>query len=278
MKAALIYNINKQESLTVCEKLAKYLCEQGAQIMTRGDEPGFSFDDMADVDFSSCDIGIVLGGDGTILAAARVLARYELPFFGVNMGQVGFLSSTEKNDIYQDIDKLLAGEYTIKDKLMLQAKIERQGTEIGLYSAFGDFVINSDYCSRSITFDLSINENDSTSYNADGLIIASPTGATGYSFSAGGPILMDNLDIIQITPVCPHSFFSRPLITSAESMISIIAKSTNNEASLTIDGYLRIPLEKNDRIIITKSPDNAKIIQFGCQDYLARIKAKLFRV
>lgn len=278
MKVVLIYNINKQESLAVCNDLAKYLYEHGIEIMPCGEKPAFSFDDLADTDFSLCDLGIVLGGDGTILATARVLSKFDLPFFGVNMGQVGFLSSTEKNYLYADIDKLLVGDYCIKEKLMLTARINRLGLDLEAYTAFGDFVINSDFCSRSITFEIIIDDNESTSYNADGVIIASPTGATGYSFSAGGPILMDNLDVIQITPVCPHSFFSRPILTAANSQITIVSTSPNNQSSLTVDGYLRISLQQNDQIIITRGNKAAKIIQFGCPDYLQRIKTKLFRI
>ncbi|MBQ9882430.1 MAG: NAD(+)/NADH kinase [Synergistes sp.] len=197
-----------------------------------------------------------------------------MPLFGVNMGRVGFLSSVEPDCVYQAIDKMLDGEYWLRDRLLVKAQVSRDEKLFAEYIALNDFVIGSGMFSRAITFDLWIDNEQINSYNADGIIISTPTGSTGYSLSAGGPILMDDMDITLITPVCPHTFFSRPIVANASSKVEIVC---NSKASLTVDGQFRLPLIKNDEVKICGADIKAKIIQFANNDYFERIKNKLYR-
>lgn len=277
MKIVIIYNAKRERSVEFTSTLSQYLYDHGAEVMPCYDKPGFSIEDLDGVDFSSCDAGIVLGGDGTLLAAVRALSVFDIPLFGVNMGRVGFLSSTEADDALAAVDKLLAGKYIIRERLMIKAALIRQGREKSVFTAFNDFVVSSGEYSRAITFDLSIASQAIDSYNADGVIVSTPTGSTGYSLSAGGPILMDDMDITLITPICPHTFFSRPIVASAGSEIDIVFKSDSHTAFLTADGQFRVTLAQNDLVSISAADKKAKIIQFGPDDYFARIKKKIYR-
>lgn len=277
MKIVIIYNAKRERSVGFTSTLAKYLYERGAEIMPGPDKPGFPIDQLEGVDFSSCDAGIVLGGDGTLLAAVRALSVFDIPLFGINMGRVGFLSSTEEDGALAAVDKLLAGRYSLRERLMIKASLIRDGEEQSVFTAFNDFVVSSGEYSRAITFDLSVDAQAIDSYNADGVIVSTPTGSTGYSLSAGGPILMENMDIMLITPICPHTFFSRPIVASADSKIDIVFKSDSHSAFLTADGQFRVTLAKNDLVSISAAEKKARIIQFGPDDYFERIKKKIYR-
>ena len=276
MKIVIIYNAKRKMSVDFTSTLAKYLYDRGVEVMTCHGKPGISITDLDGIDFSSCDAGIVLGGDGTLLAAVRALSLFDIPLFGVNLGRVGFLSSTEADGAFEAVDKLLAGQYCIKERLMIKASLIRNGKEEAAFTAFNDFVVSSGEYSRAITFDLSIDSQAIDSYNADGVIVSTPTGSTGYSLSAGGPILMDDMDITLITPICPHTFFSRPIVASAGSEIEIVFKSDSHTAFLTADGQFRVTLAKNDLVAISAADKKARIIQFGRNDYFSRIKKKIY--
>jgi len=274
MKLALIYNEKRERTIELTGELAKYLYALNVDIMLCGDIPGFSLDNMKGVDFSQCDTAVVMGGDGTMLAAVREIAPYGVPLFGINMGRVGFLTSVEKEDAFSAIDKLLKGEYTIRERLIIKAGVMRDGKLYASHTAFNDFVVGTGAYSRAITFDLSIDGQPINSYNADGIIVSTPTGSTGYSLSAGGPILMDDMDITLITPVCPHTFFSRPIVASASGKIDILC---NSKACLTGDGQTCTTLEQGDLVFISAAESKARIIQFGENDYFERIKNKLYK-
>ena len=274
MKLVLLYNKTREKSIEFTYDLAKYLYDKDVELMTCGDEPGFSLEKLDGVDFSSCDAGIVLGGDGTLLASVRALSPCGVPLFGVNMGRVGFLSSVEKEGAYDAIDRLLTGKYTVRDRLVIKSQVFRKGELAAEYIAFNDFVVGTGIYSRAITFDLTIDGQQINSYNADGIIISTPTGSTGYSLSAGGPILMDDMDITLITPFCPHTFFSRPIVANASSRVEVIC---NSDAALTADGQYRLPLIKEDKVTISAADKKARIIQFANNDYFARIKSKLYK-
>lgn len=278
MKTVLLYNSKNKDSLDFANILSQYLYDLGVETMLCKDSYCHSLTDFENAGFSGCDAGIVLGGDGTLLAAARIFAVFSLPFFGINMGRVGFLSSAEKDEAFSALERLVHGNYDIEERLMIKASLIRKEKEVASFIAFNDFVINSGGYSRSINYDLCIENQSGVSYNADGVIIATPTGSTGYSFSAGGPILMDNMNIILITPICPHTFFSRPIVASAKSEIIIICRSNSYVASLFSDGQFRASLQKDERIVVSAADYKAKLIRFGNNDYFKRIITKLYRI
>lgn len=278
MKTALLYNPKKKESIHYFSLLAQQLDDLGFETLSSANQPGFSTSNLQGIDFSSCDLAIILGGDGTLLAAARVLAPQKVPFFGVNLGRMGFLSSASQNDLASVLPQLLTGDYFIREKLMLQADLIRDDAVEERYNALNDFVVSFSVNPRSISFDLSIDLQPVATYNADGIIVATPSGSTGYSFSAGGPLITENTDTILITPICPHTFFSRPIVSASTSHIDLISRSASCAASLIADGQVSVPLLRNDRIAISAADYRARIIQFASGNYYERIKKKLYHV
>ncbi len=210
MKIVLIYNAKSGKSYDLLQEAAAYLIRRGAEIADYQGRPGFSLDELHAYDFSNCDAAICFGGDGTMLASARAAAPAGVPLFGVNLGQVGFLTSTEQGDLPAAIDRLLSGDYRIKDCLMVGCRLLRQDRVVGECLAFNDIVVSGNHYTRAVKMDLHIAGQLVHSYSADGVIVATPTGSTGYSLSAGGPILMEGLDLLLITPVCPIPFSTGP--------------------------------------------------------------------
>lgn len=276
---AIAYNNTSEKCQRLLLQLADYIQRQGGQLLHNDGAPGFLVTELNRHDLRSCTAVICLGGDGTLLAAVRQLAPLGVPLFGVNMGRVGFLSAVEKDGAFAAVDRLLAGDYCIQERMMLNCRLKRNGQVITECSAFNDIVVSSGINSRAVTLDLSIDCERITSYNADGIIVATPTGSTGYSLSAGGPIVVEDMDIMLITPVCPHSFFSRSIVASALSEVEIINGSASQAASLTADGQFRFALEKEDEIAISAAAYKARIIRFaGGSGYFERIKNKLYRM
>jgi len=278
MKTALLYNSKKKESLDFTPILAQQLQGLGFVIFSPGGQPGFSTDDLQGIDFSSCDAAIVLGGDGTLLASARVLAPQKVPFFGINLGRMGFLSSAQPSDLPRILPQLLAGDFMIHERLMLQASLIREGETQASLTALNDFVVSFSGNPRSISIDLSIDQQPVATYDADGIIVATPSGSTGYSFSAGGPLITENTDTLLITPICPHTFFSRAIVAASGSQIDLINHGASGAASLMADGQIHVPLQRDDRIAISAADYRARIIQFGGHNYYQWIKQKLCRI
>lgn len=276
MYIAFTYNAKNPSANQLMQAMAAYMRTKGAKILEHRGADGIPLTDIHNCDFTGCDACVTLGGDGTLLATTRRVAEFGVPLFGVNMGQVGFLSSVEKDRAFDALDCLLEGKYTIQERLMLVATLHRDGKILTTCSAFNDIVVSSGINSRAVTLDLSIDGEAINSYNADGIIMSTPTGSTGYSLSAGGPIVMEGLDVTLITPVCPHSFFSRPILASADSQVEIINRSEAMAASLTADGQFRFTLERDDVITVSRAPHRARMIRFNGDSYFQRIKRKLF--
>lgn len=276
MYIAFTYNSKNPSALQLMQAMAAYMKAKGVQVLEHDGECGVALTRIHNCDFSGCDACVSLGGDGTLLATTRRVARYGVPLFGVNMGQVGFLSAVEKERAFDALDSLLAGNYTIQERLMLMASLTRGGRGLTSCTAFNDIVVSSGINSRAVTLDLSIDGETINSYNADGIIMSTPTGSTGYSLSAGGPIILEDLDVTLITPVCPHSFFSRPIVASAASQVEIVNRSEARAASLTADGQFRFTLERDDIITVSQSPYRARMIRFNGDSYFQRIKRKLY--
>lgn len=223
------------------------------------------------------DIAISVGGDGTLLSAARKISAARVPIFGINMGRLGFLTEVEVSEIGRYLDKLINGDYFVEKRLMLDAVIQRSGQELFVSSALNDIVITKAGYSRMIELALTINNQVVTSFSADGLILATPTGSTGYSLSAGGPIVNSSLNVILITPICPHTLYSRPLIVSPDEQIIVTTNDYDGDIVLTVDGQVVEELKANDKVFIRKSPYNAEFVRFGHKNYYQTLRNKLWR-
>ncbi|MDF2569825.1 MAG: nadK [Sporomusa sp.] len=221
--------------------------------------------------------GITLGGDGTLLNTAREIAPFGIPVCGVNMGNLGFLTEIELPDLSSALDRLVRGDYYIEERLMLDAVVIRDGSPIYISPALNDIVVAKGGFSRMIKLKLFIDEELTAEYPADGLIIATSTGSTGYSLSSGGPIVNPKLKVIVITPICPHTLHSRALVISEKEEIKVRMKATHDDIVLTVDGQTVYNLLPDDTVVVRRSPFRARFIRFTGKSYYETLRTKLRR-
>jgi len=227
------------------------------------------------IDFQEeVDLVITLGGDGTILGVARQVAEKGIPILGVNLGHLGFLTDLEIPDLFPALRKLIKDDYEIEYRMMLAARVLRDGSPIKDFIALNDVVINNGPISRIIKLETYLGNEYLATYRADGLIVASPTGSTAYSLSAGGPIVNPQLEVMIVTPVCPHSLNARPFILSDDQEIRIILKTDTNDVMLTIDGQVGFPLKKNDSIVVRKADVYTKLVKVKKRSFSEVLRLK----
>ncbi|WP_371370795.1 NAD(+)/NADH kinase [Sporomusa aerivorans] len=221
--------------------------------------------------------GITLGGDGTLLNTAREIAPFGIPVCGVNMGNLGFLTEIELPDLSTALERLIKGDYYIEERLMLDAVVIRNGSPIYISPALNDVVVAKGGFSRMIKLKLFIDNELTAEYPADGLIIATSTGSTGYSLSSGGPIINPKLKVIVITPICPHTLHSRALVISEREEIKIRMQATHDDIVLTVDGQSVYNLLPDDTVVVRRSPFRARFIRFPGKSYYETLRTKLRR-
>lgn len=221
--------------------------------------------------------GITLGGDGTLLNTAREIAPVGIPVCGINMGNLGFLTEIELPDLSVALDRLVKGDYYIEERLMLDAVVIRNGSPIYISPALNDVVVAKGGFSRMIKLKLFIDDELTAEYPADGLIIATSTGSTGYSLSSGGPIINPELKVIVITPICPHTLHSRALVISEREEIKLRMQATHDDIVLTVDGQTVYSLRPDDIVVIRRSAFRARFIKFTGKSYYETLRTKLRR-
>ena len=221
------------------------------------------------------DLLIVLGGDGTLLGIARdINGRYDVPILGVNIGNLGFFFIIEIQDFGEALNKIKNGHYTIQNRILLECTmLNDENNEKG--KALNDVVIARGTLSRMVKFEVFIDNKLYYRFKGDGIIIATPTGSTGYSFSAGGPFIYPDVDVITLTPICPHTRGMQPIVLKSSSEILIKAENYNGEIYLTFDGQEAKQINDNTSIIIKKSDYLAKIMLFDNYDYFNVLRQKI---
>ena len=207
------------------------------------------------------DFALVLGGDGTLLSAARALAHEDVPILGVNLGSLGFLTEVPLTEMYTTLDAVDAGHCPVEERSVLDCTLFREYEEIGHYFALNDVVVNKSAISRLIDFDLLIDGAFVFSYKADGVIIATPTGSTAYSLAAGGPVMMPSVGSFVVTPVCPHALTHRPLVVPDKAQIELRVETTQEEAFLSIDGQIGMPVKQGDRVLCHRAEHSVKLMR-----------------
>ena len=218
---------------------------------------------------------LVLGGDGTLLAAARVAAPRGIPILPINMGSLGFLTSFTLEELYPALEDTLAGRVSISERVMLQTELIRADKLIDQQRVLNEAVINKGALARMIDLELIIDNDFVCRYKADGLIVASPTGSTAYSVSAGGPIIHPGVEAFVITPICPHTLSDRPVVVRDSSVIEMKLSGNTESVFLTLDGQKGIVLQANDRVRITRAQELLKLIQPTRKSYFEILRNKL---
>jgi len=204
---------------------------------------------------------IVLGGDGTLLAAARAVAGREIPLFPVNLGGLGFLTAITLEQLYPELERALHGKQRVVPRRMLHGDLVRDGKTVASYEALNDVVIGKTQIARMIDLETFVDSQYVSTFKADGLIVSTPTGSTAYSLSAGGPIVFPAVAALCITPVCPHMLTNRPVLVPDTSVIEIICRAKSKEAFLTVDGQVGEPLLLDDRIVCRSSQHSVHLIR-----------------
>lgn len=225
--------------------------------------------------YSLSDIILVLGGDGTLLRAARQACKYGLPVLGINMGRLGFLTEIEVSDIDLALDSILAGDYYIEQRMMLKAELVRQGGGVCQLIALNDIAIAKASFARIIHLKVFINDDFVGYYPADGILVSSPTGSTAYSLSAGGPIINPAMECLLLTPICPHALNARAIVTDSKDKIRIVVADKSRDVLLTVDGQEGVPVHKGDNIIITKAEVVTRLIRIRKRSFFNLLKDKM---
>lgn len=218
---------------------------------------------------------LVLGGDGTMLAAAHLAAPRGIPILPINMGSLGFLTSFTLEELYPALEETLAGHYSVSQRVMLQGELEREAALIERQWVLNDVVIHKGALARMIQLELHINSDFVCRYRADGLIVSSPTGSTAYSLSAGGPILHPSVESFVITPICPHTLSDRPLVIQDSSLIEVKLNAETESVYLTLDGQRGIPMQATDVLRVRRAADCLKLIQPPKKPYFEILRNKL---
>lgn len=272
---------SRQEGLqAVVDELITLLRERGITIMLEDrlgavateDYPVLSREEIGD----RADLVIVIGGDGSLLSAARTLARYNTPVLGINRGRLGFLTDISPDELAQQVPDVLNGDYTAEHRFLLDVSVERDGKSIAHADALNDVVVNSGTSAQMIEFELSIDGEFVYRQRADGLIVSTPTGSTAYALSGGGPIMHPSLDAIVLVPMFPHALSSRPLVVQGSSEIRLDVLTRNRiHPPVTCDGQVNMTARPGDSVVIRKKPERLTLLHPVGHSFYASCRDKL---
>jgi NAD+ kinase len=221
------------------------------------------------------DLLIVLGGDGTLLSAARLVADRQVPILPVNLGGLGFLTTVPLDDLYAILEEIFSGKNRMSERVMLEAQIVRDGGTIRRQIALNDAVLNKAALARIMDVALHVDGEYVTTYKADGLILSTPTGSTAYSLSAGGPIVYPTVESFVVTPICPHTLTNRPLVIPDTAKIDIDFQAEGDAVFLTLDGQIGIELVKGDQIVVRKASEKLRLVLPSKKTYFQVLRNKL---
>ena len=281
-RISIITNFNIREKSAAAKKIAEFLSTCGCRIMIDEQSAERTADFPASVQrvnrsvlTRETDLVIVLGGDGSILAASRSCSAAGVPILGINLGRLGYMSELEADELSQ-LSKLFTGEYTVQSRSMLDVSIKRaNGALQGRCVALNDAVVTGSIA-KMIEFELWERDEIVTSYRADGLIVATPTGSTAYSLSAGGPVIDPRTDCICVTPVCPHSLTAKPMVFAGDAKLGIKnIHVRDKKLLLTVDGKMTYDLYRGDVVQIEKSVTETKLIRFCSQGFYNTLRQKM---
>jgi NAD+ kinase len=268
---------------TLC-RLTEWLVEKGIQMVGVGEiaheqirnKTGCVVEIVKDEQLaSSVDLILVLGGDGTMIAAARIIGDTEVPVIGVNYGGLGYLAEFPIEELFAALESIFAGQYKLQKRVMLAVELWR-GTELLTRNrVLNDVVVNKSALARIIEIEAFLDDQFVNMFRADGLIVATPTGSTAYNLSAGGPVIYPSMNSVVITPICPFTLSNRPIVVPDDSKIDVRLMTDKEDVALTLDGQVGFPLKAGDRIVIRKSRTTFNLVQPPNRNYFDVLRDKL---
>lgn len=280
MKTAVVVNLSKEEAISCAGEISLLMLSKNAEVFMLPECAPFykgvkiSFTDTIEELFKVCDIAITVGGDGTIIHAAKYAARFDKPLIGVNVGRLGFAADIEIDGI-SELTRILNGDYSVEERILFDVEVIKNGVSKN-YLAVNDAVIARGQLSKIIDLQVTLDDEEIAKYRADGLLFSTPTGSTAYSLSAGGPIVAPQLDCILMTPVCPHSLFSRSVIFEGNSVLTVSVKIPSECCCvLTIDGEKNVDILAEDTVKIRKSDLKLKFVSINKRNFYRKLNEKL---
>jgi len=274
----LIINYRKKQPVLLGKEIMHWFAQRGIPTYAPAEDGAIlEMDSRFILSNLDCHIDcvIVLGGDGTFLRAARLMAPHGVPILGINLGTLGFMTEIEISETENALERLCTGQYFLEDRMMLEARVIRDGQVISSYVGLNDVVINKGPLARINTLDVYADQEFAATYKADGVIVASPTGSTAYSLSAGGPIVYPEVDVIILTPICPHTLHARPMVIPSHKTVRVDIVYQQSGSSLTIDGQHCFELYSGDQIVIGKAPYYARLVRLKSHNFFKVLREKL---
>ncbi len=278
MKIGIMPHTGKKLALELTKKTVNYLEAKSIIPWIDGESAALiQRNDLAQTEsgIKNLDVMVVLGGDGTLLRAARTMSDYNVPILGVNVGHLGFLTELEADKIEAALDMIISKNYTLDERMFIECKVIRNKRLAASYRALNDVVITRGTFARIIQLSTYVDSQHVVDYQADGIIIATPTGSTAYSLSAGGPIVEPSLDCLIITPICPHTLAARSFVVRHDSVVEVKVEANHEDMMLTIDGQISFPLQSYDLIEVVQSTIKAKFVKLHQRSFFTILNNRM---
>jgi len=278
-RVGIVAKPDRREAREVVPDLTRWLQARGQQVLLEKETAALVPTATSAVAKSELpgqvDVLVVLGGDGTLLSVARAVGDLGVPILGVNLGGLGFLTATTLDELFPALEALFAGRMRTEERMLLVARILRQGAWSDAYAALNDVVVTKSAMSRIIDLAVAVEGQAATDYRADGLIISTPTGSTAYGLSAGGPIVYPTMDAVVLTPICSHTLTNRPIVLPANLRIEVTLLTENREVMLTLDGQVGYALAARDTIEIRRASSRIRLVRFPEKHFFSVLRTKL---
>ena len=276
MRIHIVGNVYRQDALKAVSNTAKWIEKRGLQVAVDS-ETGrhLSLPTVSFSEFANAELVVAFGGDGTLIRAAHLCAEVGTPILGVYYGRFGFVTQCTSENVLSCIECFLNGQATVESRMMLEAKLIRAGLPVGEIHALNEVVLQRDVTARMMLFRVGVDGHNLTSYPADGVMVSTPTGSTGYNLSAGGPILDPTVQAFVLTAIAPHTLSARTLILRPESSVNLMVGS-RGDAVLSADAQIRLHILSGDEICITKSPRVTNLVTVEKDDFLIKLGQRLF--
>ena len=280
-KIGFVTNIEKDPTLQETKKMVDFVLKKGCEVYVSETFSDVHPDVIATSSsemYKSVDFVVVIGGDGTILRVARSAAIFDTPILGINFGTLGYLADVEKVNAIDAIEKVLNGDFTIENRMMLEPYVERCCVSHEINLALNEVCITNSVCSRMIKLSVEVNGEYFDTFRADGIIVSTPTGSTAYNLSAGGPILSPHTELMTITHICPHTLYARPFVIDGNDVVRIRVQSNYNNVQMSCDGQSTVQMKNDDVIVVKKSRYVTRIIKTTNMNFYDILRRKMVEV